>query len=88
MAHSITLVTLFKASGSSGRSATGLAISLEKKVLFNHIPPSPPSATFNSKEKNAPSWEAAGHRPTNPTVLESLLSGTNPLTRHNMSHKE
>jgi len=50
VAHSITLVTLFnsartsEASGSSGRSATGLAISLEKKVLFNHIP-HPPSAT-------------------------------------------
>ena len=38
MAHSITLVTLFnsawtsEASGSSGRSATGLAILLEKRV--------------------------------------------------------
>jgi hypothetical protein len=52
-----------EASGSSGRSATGLAISLEKKVLFNHIPPSPHPPPLNAKEKNAPSWEAAGDKP-------------------------
>jgi hypothetical protein len=63
VAHSITLVTLFnsartsEASGSSGRSATGLAISLEKKVLFNHIPPPHPPPP-NAKEKNTPMLEA------------------------------
>ena len=64
-----------EASGSSGRSATGLAISLEKKVLFNHIPPSPIRHLRPPKRRVHKLGKRPGHKPnrvTRPPLREPI----------------
>lgn len=48
--------------------------------------PIPPSATYDRQREECTSWESGPA--TNPTVLQGLLSGTDPLTHHNTSDKE